>query len=37
MRYRQKIAALKKITGDKILKVIIETCYLTEEEKDRDV
>ena len=28
-----EIAALKKITGDKILKVIIETCYLTEEEK----
>ena len=24
-----EIAALKKITGDKILKVIIETCYLT--------
>ena len=32
-----EIAALKKITGDKILKVIIETCYLTEEENDRDV
>jgi deoxyribose-phosphate aldolase len=28
-----EIAALKKITGDKILKVIIETCYLTDEEK----
>lgn len=28
-----EIAALKKVTGDKILKVIIETCYLTEEEK----
>ena len=28
-----EIAALKKITGDKILKVIIETCYLTEDEK----
>ena len=28
-----EIAALKKETGDKILKVIIETCYLTEEEK----
>ena len=27
------IARLKEITGDKILKVIIETCYLTEEEK----
>lgn len=30
---QEEIAALKKITGDKILKVIIETCYLTEEEK----
>lgn len=29
----KEIAALKKETGDKILKVIIETCYLTEEEK----
>ena len=28
-----EIKALKKITGDKILKVIIETCYLTNEEK----
>jgi len=28
-----EIAALKRITGDKILKVIIETCYLTMEEK----
>ncbi len=28
-----EIAALKKASGDKILKVIIETCYLTEEEK----
>ena len=28
-----EIAALKKITGENILKVIIETCYLTEEEK----
>lgn len=28
-----EIAALKKETGDKILKVILETCYLTEEEK----
>ena len=28
-----EIAALKKITGDKILKVIIETCLLTDEEK----
>lgn len=28
-----EIAALKEVVGDKILKVIIETCYLTEEEK----
>ena len=29
----KEIAALKQACGDKILKVIIETCYLTEEEK----
>ena len=29
----KEIAALKEVVGDKILKVIIETCYLTEEEK----
>ena len=29
----QEIRELKKSCGDKILKVIIETCYLTEEEK----
>ena len=29
----KEIAALKEDCGDKILKVIIETCYLTEEEK----
>lgn len=28
-----EIKALKELVGDKILKVIIETCYLTEEEK----
>lgn len=28
-----EIAAVKKACGDKILKVIIETCYLTEDEK----
>ena len=28
-----EIRALKAVTGDKVLKVIIETCYLTEEEK----
>lgn len=30
---RDEIAAIKKACGDKILKVIIETCLLTEEEK----
>lgn len=29
----EEIRGLKKACGDKILKVIIETCYLTEEEK----
>lgn len=29
----REIAALKKATGNKILKVIIETCYLSQEEK----
>lgn len=29
----KEIAALKEVVGYKILKVIIETCYLTEEEK----
>ena len=29
----KEIAALQEACGDKILKVIIETCYLTEEEK----
>lgn len=28
-----EIAALKKVAGSRILKVIVETCYLTEEEK----
>ena len=32
---RDEIAALKKTCGEKILKVIVETCYLTEEEKIR--
>lgn len=32
-KVEEEIASLKKITGNKILKVIIETCYLTEEEK----
>lgn len=31
----EEIAVLKKAAGDKILKVIIETCYLTEDEKIR--
>lgn len=30
---KEEISALKKIVGDKILKVIVETCYLTKEEK----
>lgn len=30
---QNEIAALKKVCGDKILKVIIETCLLTDEEK----
>ena len=29
----EEIRGLKQITGERILKVIIETCYLTEEEK----
>ncbi|MDW5300356.1 MAG: deoxyribose-phosphate aldolase [Sedimentibacter sp.] len=32
-KVEDEIAALKKTVGDKILKVIIETCYLNEEEK----
>lgn len=30
---QNEIAELKKAAGDHILKVIVETCYLTEEEK----
>ena len=30
-----EITAVKKICGEKILKIIIETCYLTEDEKIR--
>ncbi len=30
---RHEIKALKELTGTKILKVIVETCYLTREEK----
>ena len=32
-KVEQEIRTLKKVCGDHILKVIIETCYLTEEEK----
>lgn len=32
-KVKAEIAALKKCCGEHILKVIIETCYLTEEEK----
>jgi deoxyribose-phosphate aldolase len=31
----EEIIALKKIAGDDVLKVIVETCYLTEDEKIR--
>ena len=34
-RVRDEIYALKKIAGKRILKVIVETCYLTQEEKIR--
>ena len=30
---REEISAVKKMIGDKVLKVIIETCYLDDEEK----
>lgn len=30
---KEEIATLKKVVGNRILKVIIETCYLSEEEK----
>jgi deoxyribose-phosphate aldolase len=29
---REEISSIKKVIGDKVLKVIIETCYLSEEE-----
>ena len=32
---REDIRAVKQAVGDKILKVIIETCLLTEEEKEK--
>ena len=32
-KVEQEIARLKKAVGDKVLKVIIETCFLTEDEK----
>ena len=32
-KVEEEIALLKEACGDKVLKVIIETCYLTEEEK----
>lgn len=34
-RVTAEISALKKAAGSKVLKVIIETCYLTDEEKTR--
>ncbi|MBZ0327971.1 MAG: deoxyribose-phosphate aldolase [Altibacter sp.] len=30
---REEISAIKEIVGDKTLKVILETCYLTDDEK----
>ena len=33
LKVEEEISILKSVIGDKILKVIIETCYLTEEEK----
>lgn len=32
-KVEDEIALLKEVCGDKVLKVIIETCYLTEDEK----
>lgn len=32
-KVEEEIRTLKKICGDHVLKVIVETCYLTEEEK----
>ena len=32
-KVEDEIALLKEVCGDKVLKVIIETCYLTKEEK----
>ena len=34
-KVQEEIAAIKKTAGDRILKVIVETCYLTLEEKIR--
>ena len=34
-KVQDEVIALKKITGNKILKVIVETCYLTSSEKIR--
>lgn len=31
----QEIRALKRLCGDRILKVIVETCFLTDEEKSQ--
>ena len=32
---REEIRLLKEVAGSRVLKVIIETCYLTEEEKKK--
>jgi deoxyribose-phosphate aldolase len=34
-KIENEISAIKKIAGKKVLKIIIETCYLTQEEKIR--
>ena len=33
-KVEQEIAQIKKVCGDQILKVIVETCYLTTQEKE---
>lgn len=34
-KIRQEIASIKNVVGSRILKVILETCYLTDEEKEK--
>ena len=35
LRIRCEIAEIKRVCGDNVLKVIVETCYLTQSEKER--